>query len=681
MNSKTKRAALERALGLALIGGSICNIAQAQEASPGLEEIVVTGERIARGIKETASSVNVTTAEDLARQGAPEKIEDVIALIPNVTIGASDSGPAIRGQDATGLLTAVNAFLGGSRSRTTIQVDGRALSYNELIYGLNGVWDLQRIEVFRGPQTTTQGRNSIAGAIFIETREPTFDPELRAQVSAGNYDSRRASVAASGPLVDDQLAGRISADYRTSEQEIRWLNVTEALIGIDPNEEKQSQVRGRLLWTPSGAPDLRSELIFAHSESTGRQVQAADRPFTTRVDSNMNRAIFVNRSDSAVLRSMYDVTPDLNISATLTAADIDTRRYVRRGAGTVTVGLKEYSLESILRWSPSSSVTLLSGIYALSSEANERSDFSAFGTGFGNFNDEQLSLGMFAEGTWKPVDRLSLTAGGRWQRDRQDRDGALGIFVVDFDETYEQFLPKAGIAYDLTPEVRIGATAQQGFNPGGTTISFTTGEQDRFDAEKVWSYEVYARASFNQVRLSANAFYTDFEDAQRSLTTEENGVFLTTFSNAPKARSYGLELSADWQVTRAVSLQAALGVLDTRIEETVVPTDPINGKEFQRSPHLTGALAFGYEPIEGLRFDANARYSDGYFSDDLNAPALKVDSVVLADANVSYTYSHYKVFGYVRNLFDEFHISAYYTANSATVIEPRQYGIGVEVNF
>ena len=93
------------------------------------------------------------------------RVDQVLALIPNVQLGNGSQGPAIRGMDTTGPLYALPAFLGGNRPRMTLVVDGRPVSYNEFVFGTFPVWDTERIEAFRSPQTTTQGQNSIAGAI------------------------------------------------------------------------------------------------------------------------------------------------------------------------------------------------------------------------------------------------------------------------------------------------------------------------------------------------------------------------------------------------------------------------------------------------------------------------------------------------------------------------------------
>ena len=111
-------------------------------------EIVVTGERVPRQLRETASSVVVASQREIEADMA-DRVDQVLAMVPNVLLGNGSEGPAIRGQDTTGALQALPAFLGGNRPRTTLIVDGRRDTYNEFVFGAAPTWDVNRVEVFR----------------------------------------------------------------------------------------------------------------------------------------------------------------------------------------------------------------------------------------------------------------------------------------------------------------------------------------------------------------------------------------------------------------------------------------------------------------------------------------------------------------------------------------------------
>jgi outer membrane receptor protein involved in Fe transport len=233
--------------------------AAAQPVSAGSNEaqaIVVTGERVKRSLKDTASSVVVVTKSDIEAASA-DRVEQVLDLIPNVQISSGGEGPTIRGQDTTGPTRDLPAFLGGTRPRTTLIVDGRAVSFNEFVFGTSPLWDVERIEVFRTPQTTTQGRNSIAGAIFVTTVEPSFVPEYRARAIVGDAHTRQLSAVASGPLADGHVAWRLAGDYRFSHPSSR---IADTVAGADPNRDLYGLVRFKLLAIPAALPGARIEL-------------------------------------------------------------------------------------------------------------------------------------------------------------------------------------------------------------------------------------------------------------------------------------------------------------------------------------------------------------------------------------------------------------------------------------
>jgi iron complex outermembrane recepter protein len=179
-----------------------------------LQPVVVTGEKVARDLKDTASSVSIKTGREIAKEKTGDAtVSEVIADTPNIVYPDTVTAPIIRGQDSQGPNTGATAFFAGTVPRASISVDGHYLSYNEFIYGATSVWDLDSIEVFRGPQTTSQGANAIAGAIVVNTKDPTFTPEGAYQAEIGSYGTKRGSVALSGPLVSDELAARMVIDY------------------------------------------------------------------------------------------------------------------------------------------------------------------------------------------------------------------------------------------------------------------------------------------------------------------------------------------------------------------------------------------------------------------------------------------------------------------------------------
>ena len=671
------------AAGLAL--GS--DLAQASEEAT-LQEIVVTGERLQRPLSETASSVVVTTGEMIESLAGADRVEQLLSLVPNVQFGSGGTGPTIRGQDSTGVLRDLPAFLGGTRPRVTLQVDGRAVSFNEFVFGLASVWDVDQVEVYRSPQTTTQGRNSIGGAIFIETRDPEYAWEGRVRVLGGNYDTWQGSAVVSGPLVADQLAFRIAGDLRTSRPAS---DIADFVVGASPDQDDYGVIRVKLLAEPKAVPGMRLLTTYAHVDSTMPQLEGVRLPFEARKDPVAGYGVFSTDVDSLTSVFDYELAPTLASKTTLSWGDASIERFAPPGLGQTQSHSRDFSVESVLNWKPAQSVHALGGAHYLGSHLDQLINLSAV-LGEGSFDDQQDSLGLFGEVMLQPSSRVSVAAGLRYERDRQDRQGFLGTpgtgFPIDFDQTFDAWLPKFSAAYDIAHGVKVGVLIQRAFNPGGTTLNFDTGEQADFGAETLWNYEVFVRTAFAEGRatLSANLFYNDISDAQRARTRAyavPGGAtaFWAEITNVPVAESHGLEAELGWSVGTRLSLRAGLGLLDTRIVETTNPADPIRDNEFQRSPSLTVSAAIDWRPADRWRLSAQVRHNSDYFSDDANTPALHIAGTTVLDARASYEKGRWSVFGYIRNAFDKFYLTELFSPTRGTAGDPREFGFGVEARF
>ncbi len=646
-------------------------------------DIIVTGERVARGINETSSSVSVETANRLEERSL-DNINSLLGFVPNIQLGSEDQGPSIRGQDTTGALRGADAFLGGSRPRATVQIDGRAVGFNEFIYGLSSLWDVERVEVFRTPQTTTQGRNSIAGAIFIKTLDPSFEPEARVRALVGNYDTYQLSGMVSAPIVDDQIAARATIDWRRKKSWVQFVG-PDFDFGYDERADNFTNGRFKLLITPKNIPDLRLDVAYTHLETEAPQGQVIEPPFEERSYNDVG-GYWRTNIDAVTGTASYGDRESFLVTMTPSYSQSRVTRLSSPGQGNALVQTKEFTFEGIVSAKLNDSLNILGGFYHLNADQTEFIDLSAF-LGLGNFTDKQKSLGLFGEVAIKPTPLLTVTGGLRYQRDRQDRVGALDVFAVDYQRSFDALLPKIALAYEVTDRVNIGIFAQRAFNPGGTTISSDTGLRDEFDAETLWNYEAYVRAGLAPgIQLNANIFYTDFKNAQRSTTnviTNPLGeaVLEVTVGNVPSARSYGAELELDTRITRKLNLRAGIGLLNTKITQTPDPLDPIRGGQFASAPKISVSAGIDWQPIKGLKLDAQLRTNGRYFSDDANTPSLRIAGSTTADAKISYEWKGITASAYVRNAFDTFALTNLFAADFGFANDPRNYGISLEARF
>ena len=658
------------------------------QAKRPVAEIIVTGERVRRSLRETPSSVIVLTDERLEAMAAPDRVDQVLAHIPNVQLGSGGQGPTIRGQDSTGVLQDLSAFLGGTRPRATLQVDGRAAGYNEFVFGVMPLYDVRQIEVFRSPQTTTQGRNSIAGAIIVNTFDPAYEWQSGVRALKGGLGRSQGSAFLTGPLIGEQLAFRLAADVQHSRPSSR---IGENMRGADPNKDRFGLVRFKLLAEPQAIPGLRLVGTYVHSESQSPQIEGVRQPFEQRRDPLATYGVFRTNIDSLTANLRLQATRDIEFATTLSAGDAHSRRFAPRGLGETSINARDLSLESSVDWRPVGHLRLRGGLHFHRARLDQLIDVSRL-YGIGEFDDLQNSLGLFGETEVVIAGRTRISAGLRYQEDRQQRQGRVtaqgAVHRLSYDESFSDWLPKVSLTHELSDDLSIGVLVQRAYNPGGVTLVPETGEQDRFDAERLWNYEAFLRGTFagGALGFSVNIFYNDIRNAQRTLQTILTGpkgleLIVTRLGNAPAARSYGAELDLRWRASKRLTVHAAAGMLRTRIDDAPIPDDPIIGNGFARAPGFTGSAMLDWRALDRLRLSASLRYHSGYFSDDANSSSRAVPAGSIVDTRASYGLGRATLFAYARNLFDEFRLTYLYSPELATADHPRELGIGIETRF
>lgn len=650
-------------------------------------EIVVTGERVARTLRDTASSIEVTIRSEIEKSPGSDRIEQILEQIPNVQISSGGEGPTIRGQDTTGPTRDLPAFLGGTRPRTTLVVDGRPVGFNEFIFGISPLWDVNRVEVFRSPQTTTQGQNSIAGAIFVETNDPSFSPELRARATGGNFHTRQISLAGSGRLSED-VAVRVAGDLRYSRTSSHMADLA---VGADPNHDAYGLLRIKLLSQPGFMPGARFELNYSHSQSQMPQIEGIRPPFERRRDPNATYGVFRTNIDSLTGRAQIPLTGELDVAIVLSGGDSRIQRFAPHGLGETRIKGRDWLAESVFHWSRADTLKATFGASYRKAHLDQFINLSAL-SGVGRFDDEQIAFGLFGEVTWTPVPGLHLTAGLRYQHDGQKRDGALETTAtpipLNYDRSFHAWLPKLSAAYDLNDDIRVGLLVQKAYNPGGTTLRFDTGNPDLFEDEYLWDYELFARASFAGGKLSTtvNIFNYDLKDAQRArpIAIIAPNSAIVTFAdlfNVDRAHSKGGEVSFQWRPNSRLSMNVGVGILDTKITRAGNPYAQYEGREFQRSPHFTASGNVEWRPTALLALSAQVRHNSGYFSEDQNFANRRIEGWTKVDARAAYDCGKVKFFGYVRNIFDDFYLTYLFNPTLATAGDPREFGLGLEARF
>ena len=279
-----------------------------QPPAPSTNTIIVTGEKIDRTLQETVASVSVTTAEQIEEQNI-QTLQEIYNRTANLSETYGSYGFTIRGMSNRGVSG------GGNGALATVYIDGAPMPTTVLHAAPTDTWDVSQVEIFRGPQSTLQGLNALAGAVHVRTRDPQFYWDGRAQVRATLEEDYQISAAAGGPILDDQLAFRVTADYRDERGVI--YNPT-----LDAYEDDLSalNLRGKLRWRPDALPGFEAKLGFTHYERDGGYYYIyADLAEPDFFDNRVNRSNVENFIDSKVDIASAELSYEINPALTLTS--------------------------------------------------------------------------------------------------------------------------------------------------------------------------------------------------------------------------------------------------------------------------------------------------------------------------------------------------------------------------
>ncbi|MEM6274116.1 MAG: TonB-dependent receptor [Myxococcota bacterium] len=218
------------------------------------ETIIVQGTKQNLSVQEASASVQVLKGETLD-QNAIYQLNDAFFRTPNVTTSGSANFLTIRGIGRFGI------GIAGQGVTSNIYQDGVPKAAGPLGLDSGSVWDVEQVEILRGPQSTIQGRNSLAGAVVITTKDPAYDWEFGGRIRAAEFGQRQFAGVVSGPIIDDQVAFRVAADYQESDGFLR-----NAVTEMDDNFSEVLVLRNKLLFEPTALDGLRSELIFEYTD-------------------------------------------------------------------------------------------------------------------------------------------------------------------------------------------------------------------------------------------------------------------------------------------------------------------------------------------------------------------------------------------------------------------------------
>ena len=622
-------------------------MAAAQDVDPdeGLTaEIVVTAQKRVERLQDVPISISVQDGKMLEDLSIDQFI-DLQSRVPNLSITDTPANASI--------------FIRGiGTSGNTLSFEQSVALFVDQVYGgrnrqfMQPFFDVERVEVLRGPQGALFGRNTSAGAISVTTRRPSFNMEADL---AADYEFERGShavqVGAGGPLTDD-LAIRFATRYSNDRG---WLDN----IVLDRKEPVREDLLGRvsLLWRPEGAA------VFAKVEYGDSQIIGAPFEFVRAgaepnymVDTDDGLAPLRDTSDSfnALIDVGIDVGDHLLTSITSYSAydygqafNIQARRPARLVPQNFE-DFEQFSQEVRISSPTGGAIDYIVGGYIEQSSSdiyretlidvppppalNQRTTRDFF--------QETDVLAVFGAVNWRPIDQLKLGLGLRWTR--IDKEGSASgridnfpvrgpVFVVprpsfnaEFSE--EELSPTVDLVWQPNRDVTVYGRYAEGSKGGAFTESATTFREFLLEPEQAESYEVGAKLLFPAIDAFFNiaAFQADYTDLQKSSLDQDTATYIT--SNAAGARTRGVELDAGITPARGISILGALAYLDAFY--TAYPNGPCRfdagpacitqdrtGDRLQNSPEWTGNINLSVEQPLTDQLDYLLNWTITYQSD------------------------------------------------------------------
>ncbi|MEM7090253.1 MAG: TonB-dependent receptor [Pseudomonadota bacterium] len=657
-----------------------------------LGTIVITGERVERALFDTASSVQAYDGETIENTPEYNDAESVFENAANITTGTGNTAPHIRGVNSAGEISGgALGTVAGTLPRASFTVDGINLTPNQTIYGTTSVFDTEVIEVFRGPQTTSQGANAIAGAINIRTRDPVFEQQAVGRAELATDNGRAASVMLNTPL-SDSVAVRFVYDFE--EQDVFFDYIPESQAIQEAREIHQATTRLKILFEPVDLPQLRTQLTLSYNEFSAPQNQSVRFPLGDLVSDAIFPPVFSGDTKALV----HDFEYDLGGGFTLrNQFQISESNSVRTN-GTILFPdfpqrFLDRSNELLLDYAPEGgALSGLIGWYIRDTDETSpgNDQFDIEGKRSGN--------GIFAEFTQRFGNGFDVTAGLRYQENEQQRVvGVAGfpISLIDSDLKFDAWLPSTTIGYEPNANTRYAFRYSRGYNPGGSALILTTIEPYEFDEEYVNNFELSVRHRSNDGRLflAANVFYSDYSDYQLFVSrivppappfgiTQAGRLF-----NVADVRTYGMEASAQYSVSDALIFTGALGLLQTDVGDLgpdvaafTGGTDN-SGNALPLAPNITLNIGVEYDATSRLTLGGQINYTSSYYSDIDNSEEFKIDPFATVDISAIYELTpNAELYSYITNLFDtRSEVSLFEAGGSVT--PPREIGFGVRASF
>lgn len=673
-----------------------------------LETITVTSQKREENVQEVTSSITVISDVNIEDAGIVST-RDIWKHVPNMTTLKSGSRDYFTRINVRGISNSAFGDPG-----VALYIDD--VSYAGVYAFDSALFDIERIEILKGPQGTLYGKNTEGGAISIVTKSPGNDFGAKIGLEAGNYDSRKISAMINAPIVKDKLFMRMAALKSSHDGYIE--NVYR---GGDIDNQDTLLGNLSLLFKPSRTLSFDLKLRMSdfdddggfpaapldrdmYETATGYSLGDFESAFNYKGKSSSESQTFALKvSKEFGSFDIISVTAyrEMDNSSTLDADFTQSALYlgfneVETDSVTQELRIQSNDEDESFKW--------LFGLYY-------GDDDNDYGTGYMLDTDYAAMMGMpvyttdrhsaatwakdmavFGQSSVRFFDKaFGLTAGLRYERSERGLDHshtfagtASAAPINDMEETYSELMPKLALDYFINENTMAYASIARGYKAGGFAYAVDDPELAGFDPETSTAYEVGLKTEFPRYRLRINlaAFYTEIDDYQDRVQFDPMTVIQ---ANVTETDIYGFEAEAAWGITETVSLNGFFGYTNAEYGKYIDPLTSENykGNDVSLIPEYDFGVFAEYRDDKGFFARAEMQGTGSYYFDRGNTE--EQSAYILYNTKIGYEQEKWDVYLALENITDKHYFldawSNSGTGYMGTVGDPRTVSLAFNYRF
>jgi outer membrane receptor protein involved in Fe transport len=671
-----------------------------------LEEVIVTAQKRSERLQDVPISIVAVTADELAARNV-HTLDDLMAVVPGLAV-----------TDAAGsrrlFLRGIGNIFGSSSALIGVYLDEASVTSSSAAQLDLRTYDLERVEVLRGPQGTLYGEGSVGGTIRFITRDPQLshfeiDADVAALFTEDGAPGQRIESVLNLPLIDDIWGLRIVGTF---DHEGGWIDQPAANLK-NFNSQNISDVRIKSLWQPSTDLAVNAMAVFHRNDGTQNPGE----------DSNGNYTQSFNLTTTPSTEDDYDifnlaVTYDFSFAKLLSTSSYVEQDQLNRNLGGsaqyTPPGTPRYDFYSLTSDTTSRNFNeeirltsrdagpwnwTLGGFYRrFRNGVDTPTAYADFAAPPGTplpasysyqFNNLSESGSAFGDTSYRLLDRLTLGAGVRYFMDRQQYASGAGALGPSQSGKFHSLDPRVYADLKVTDQLNLYTSAAKGFRSGG----FNLLNQPAYGPENVWTYELGAKSSLlrNQLTVNGDIFYSNYQDYQITGILPPPALPLNIYRNAGNARVKGVESDVSWRPAAGWTVSLSGDYMETeftRIDVTsaaYIVGDPIDFiPKYQYTASLQRDFKWYGKPAY-TRVDYMQQGRETYRNRTIPDYFGESDVVYTLNLNTNVQWSEALSLGFfVQNLLDDrANVDpAYIDGGGPERIRPRTFGVqfGVKLN-